>query len=77
MDLFCIKCSKFIYNNNVEIKHEIHKKIKLYSYCIDSSFKKIETNDRDQISYLIKKFEPYIRQCYHIILIAERMQKKN
>lgn len=53
--LYIIWQCYILHNNNVEKKHEIHRKINLYSFSIGSSFKKIETIDKKQISYLIKK----------------------
>ena len=39
MNLYCIKCSNFIKNNNIKTRHEIVGKINLYSHCIDCAVK--------------------------------------
>ena len=41
-------------NNIFKIKSEIDCKINLYSYCIDCGFKKLETNDEEEVSDLLK-----------------------
>ena len=53
MNLPCIKCLKFSYNNNIKIDREINR----YSYCIDCSFKKFETIDKEKISDLLESLD--------------------
>ena len=55
MNLDCLKCSKFMYNNNVKIKHEITGRIKLCSYYIDCGFKKFEAIDKEDLNDLLKR----------------------
>ena len=45
----------FTKNRNVKIKRDIDRKINLYSGCIDCSFKKFETSDGEEMSYLLKE----------------------
>ena len=52
MSLFCIKCSKLTYNNNVGVKHKIDGKISPYSYCIDID--KFKSTNKEQLRDLIK-----------------------
>ena len=40
--------------NNIKIKREINVKNNLYSCCINFGFKKWETVDRVELSYLLK-----------------------
>ena len=54
INLDYIKCLVFTKNRNVKIKRDIDGKINLYSGCIDCSFKKFETNDEEEMSYLLK-----------------------
>ena len=51
MNRYCIKI-KFTNNTDIKIKHKINRKILVYSYFIDCGF---------------KKFEIYLKQCYHIV----------
>ena len=34
---------------------EIYGKINVYSYCTECGFKKFETSDEEEISYLLKR----------------------
>ena len=54
MSLYYIKCSLFTKNRNIKIKCETDRKIILYSSCIDCNFKKFETIDEGELSYLVK-----------------------
>ena len=54
MSLYYIKCSLFTKNRNIKIKCETDRKISLYSFCIDCNFKKFETIDEGELSYLVK-----------------------
>ena len=53
MKLYCIKYSMFAKNKNTKTELEIDVKIKLYFRCIDSGFKKFETIDEEELSYLL------------------------
>ena len=66
-NLCCIKCSKFVDNNNVKIKLEIDGKNDLYSYCMEYGFKVFETIDKRRTKTFIENFEICIKQCYRII----------
>ena len=54
MNLYCIKCLKFINNNDIKMKCEIDVKINLYFYCIDFGFKKFATTDEQELSDVLK-----------------------
>ena len=45
MSLYWTKCSGFLSNGDVDIKHEIDGKINLNFYCIDCIFKTFATTD--------------------------------
>ena len=66
--LFCIRCLKFIKNNDFKIKQEIDGKVNLYSHCIDCGFKKFEIIDKEELSDLLKvETRVYMKQCYSIL----------
>ena len=54
MNLSCIKCLMFTKINDIKRKCKIDGKINLYSCCINCGFKKIETIDEEELSYLTK-----------------------
>ena len=46
----------FTKSKNIKIKREIDSKMNfyyLYLYCIDCNFKKLETIDKEEVSYLL------------------------
>ena len=54
----------FTKNKNIKIKREIDSKMNLYYlylYCIGCNFKKLETIDKEEVSYLLDGL--IIRQC--------------
>ena len=55
MNLYCIKCSKFTNKiNNIKIKREIDRKVKLYFHCIGFGLKKFKNIDKEELSDLLK-----------------------
>ena len=44
----------FTKNKNITIKTKIDRKINVYFRCIDCGFKKFETIDEEELSYLLK-----------------------
>ena len=54
MNLSCIKCLMFTKINDIKRKCKLDGKINLYSCCINCGFKKIETIDEEELSYLTK-----------------------
>ena len=69
-DLFCIRCLKFIKNNDLKKKQEIDEKVNLYSNCIDCRFKKFETINKEELSDLLKvETTVYMKQCYSIVCV--------
>ena len=69
-DLFCIRCLKFIKNNDLKKKQEIDEKVNLYSNCIDCGFKKFETINKEELSDLLKvETTVYMKQCYSIVSV--------
>ena len=45
----------FTKDRNIKRKREIDEKINLYFCCIDCGFKKFETIDNEELSYLLKR----------------------
>ena len=43
-----------IKNKNIKTKYKAGRKIILYSHCIDCGFKKFETTDEEELSYLLE-----------------------
>ena len=54
MNLYCIKCLMIKKNKNIKIKHKTVEKINLHSRCTDCGFKKFETIDEEELSYLLE-----------------------
>ena len=54
MNLYCIKCLMIKKNKNIKIKHKTVEKINLHSRCIGCGFKKFETIDEEELSYLLE-----------------------
>ena len=50
MNVYYVKCSKFIKTNNLKMKCKIHEKINLYSCCIGCGFQKFETFEKKGLS---------------------------
>ena len=68
--LFCIRCLKFIKNNDFKIEQEIDGKFNLYSHCIDCGFKKFLTIDKEKLSDLLKvETTIYLKQCCSIVCV--------
>ena len=52
LNIYKKKKNIYIYRNI--IKRQIEGKISLYSRCIDCGFKKFETIEKEELSYLLK-----------------------
>ena len=54
MNRYRIKCLMFTKNNNIKKIHESDEKINIYSHCNDCSFKNFASNDKEELSDLLK-----------------------
>ena len=57
MNLWCIKLLTFTKNKNIKIKHKVDGKINLCSRWVDWGFKKFETINKGDLSYLLKGWD--------------------
>ena len=61
MNLYFIKCSKFIKNSTIKIKPKTDVKVNLYSRCIDFSLKIFETIYKEKLNDLYIT----LTMCHH------------
>ena len=54
MNFYCIKCLVFRRNRDIKIKCKTDGKNNLYCCSMDCGFKKFETIDEEDLSYLLK-----------------------